>query len=68
MANNNLNQRNRLDAKSIMMKAPKIQITNYESLNKILQKDKVFINPFGVVEEVNLNFIPVKIAQLFEKI
>ena len=68
MARNNANQQNRLDAVSIVTKAPKLRLTNYDVASKVLKPDQVFLNPFGVVRGENLNFVPGKTEMLFQSI
>ena len=61
MAKNNV-QELKMDAVSILQRAPKAIIFNIDSANLILPKEKIFINAFGVVDEIaNFNYIPPEI-------
>ena len=58
MAKNNYKEMN-MDAHSILQRAPKLIINNIDSVNQILPKEKVYINAFGVVDDMNnFNVIP----------
>lgn len=57
------------DASAIMQRAPKLIIQNQENENVILQSEKVYINAFGVVNDLeNLNQIPQPIEKTLERL
>ena len=57
------------DASAIMQRAPKLIIQNQENENVILQSEKVYINAFGVVNDLeNLNQIPQPIEKALERL
>jgi len=66
MAKNNI-QELTMDAASILQRAPKAIIDNIDSANLILPKEKIFINAFGVVDQVaDFDYIPPDIYQSLE--
>ena len=68
MAKNNI-QELKMDAASILQRAPKVIIYNIDSANLILPKEKIFINAFGVIDEIsNFNYIPPEIHQSLESL
>lgn len=69
MAKNNIQKELKMDAKSILLRAPKIIIQNIDQTNMILPKDQIFINAFGVIDEIqNFDFIPPEIYQSLESL
>jgi hypothetical protein len=68
MAKNNI-QELKMDAVSILQRAPRAVICGIDSVNLILPKEKIFINAFGAVEDIaNFNYIPPDIYQSLESL
>ena len=54
---NNFHQK--MDAQSILLRAPKLIINNIDLVNQILPKDQIYINAFGQISDIQFfNKIP----------
>jgi hypothetical protein len=68
MAKNN-HKEVRIDAQSILERAPKLIINNIDSVNQILPKERIYINAFGVVDDMkNFEYIPPDIFKILENL
>ena len=68
MAKNN-HREVKIDAQSILQRAPKLIINNIDSVNQILPKEKIYINAFGVVDDLkNFNYIPPDVFKVLDNL
>lgn len=67
MAKNNRDIK--LDAQSILQRAPRLIISSLDSSNSVLPREKIYINAFGVVDEAKFfNHIPSNIFKSLDNL